>query len=235
MAAAATATLKTPWRGRLRALLLAYAAVSFVYIGVLWDLEHLLAIALGLALGPYLVGRRIDLRARSLSRHEYRLLASGAFLVSAAAAFASSLSAAGGPLTVGLDDTETSLTSGSVFVVIWLLVANGLRSGRRRAWRFAVGLTIVSLLAIVAIGIALAGGGDHLGLAGVGLHRVLDRGAQLAHSWWWGRRCVPQPVPAAGAADGRLSFHFTPGEGSSRVAGGGLCCAPTAPSTTCPG
>ena len=38
---------------------------------------------------------------------------------------------------MGLDDTETSLTSGFVFFVIWLLVANGLRKGRRRAWRFA--------------------------------------------------------------------------------------------------
>jgi|tagenome__1003787_1003787.scaffolds.fasta_scaffold20960720_3 hypothetical protein len=155
-AAAATATLASPWRGRLRAGLLAYAVVSFVYIGALWDLEHLLAVALGLAVGPRLVGRRIDLRARSLSRHEYRLLASGAFVVSAAAAGASSLASSGGPLTVGLDDTESSLTSGLVFVVLWLVVANGLRSGRRRAWRWAVGLTVASLALLVAVGIILA-------------------------------------------------------------------------------
>ena len=43
-----------------------------------------------------------------------------------------------------------------MFFVIWLLVANGLRKGRRRAWRFAVGLTVVSLLALVAIGVVLA-------------------------------------------------------------------------------
>src|SRR4051812_34561670 len=134
VAAAATATLASPWRGRLRAAVLAYGVVAFVYIGALWDLEHLLAIVFGLAVGPHLVGRRIDLRARQLTRHEYRLLASGAFVVSAAAALASSLASAGGPLTVGLDATETSLTSGLLFAVLWLLVANGLRSGRRRAW-----------------------------------------------------------------------------------------------------
>jgi hypothetical protein len=133
-AAAATVALRTPWRGRLRAALLMYGVVFFVYVGLLWDLEHLLAIVLGLAVGPLLVGRRIGLRARSLSRHEYRLLVSGTFVASALAALASSLSAYGGPLTVGLDDTETSLTSGYVFFVIWLLVANGLRKGRRRAW-----------------------------------------------------------------------------------------------------
>ena len=155
-AAAATAALRTPWRGRLRVGLLVYGVVFFVYVGLLWDLEHLLAIVVGLALGPLLVGRRIDLRARSLSRHEYRLLVSGIFVISALAALASSLSSYGGPLTVGLEDTETSLTSGFVFFVIWLLVANGLRKGRRRAWRFAVGLTVVSLLALVAIGIVLA-------------------------------------------------------------------------------
>src|SRR3954469_9074733 len=153
-AAAATATLRSPWRGRLRAGLLVYGIVFFVYVGVLWDLEHLIAIVvgpalepllatfLGLALGPRLVGGRINLTARSLSRHEYRLLVSGTFVVSALAALASSLSSYGGPLTVGLEDTETSLTSGWVFFVVWLLVANGLRKGRRRAWRFAVGLTV---------------------------------------------------------------------------------------------
>jgi lysylphosphatidylglycerol synthetase-like protein (DUF2156 family) len=155
-AAAATATLRSPWRGRLRVALLTYGVVFFVYVGVLWDLEHLIAIVVGLALGPRLVGRRINLRARPLSRHEYRLLVSGTFVVSALAALASSLSVYGGPLTVGLEDTETSLTSGFVFFVLWLLVANGLRKGRRRAWRFAVGLTVASMLILVAIGIALA-------------------------------------------------------------------------------
>jgi hypothetical protein len=159
-AAAATAALRVPWRGRLRVALLTYGIVFFVYVGVLWDLEHLIAIVVGLALGPRLVGRRINLRARSLSRHEYRLLVAGTFVVSALAALASSLSTYGGPLTVGLDDTETSLTSGYVFFVVWLLVANGLRKGRRRAWRFAVGLTVASLLILVAIGIALAVEGE---------------------------------------------------------------------------
>jgi hypothetical protein len=157
VAAAATATLRTPWRGRLRAVLLTYGVVFFVYVGVLWDLEHLLAIVTGLALGPGLVARRIDVRARSLSRHEYRLLASGAFVVSALAALATSLwPSPGAPLTVGLQDTDTTPTSGAVFFVIWLLVANGLRKGRRRAWRFAVGLTVASLLLVVFVGVGLA-------------------------------------------------------------------------------
>jgi Phosphatidylglycerol lysyltransferase, C-terminal len=156
VAAAATATLRSPWRGRLRAALLTYGVVFFVYAGVLWDLEHLIAILVGLAVGPRLVERRINLRARAMTRHEYRLFAAGAFAVSALAALASSFSSSGGPLTVGLEQTETSLTSGFVFFVIWLLVANGLRKGRRRAWRFAVGLTVVSLVVVAAFAVALA-------------------------------------------------------------------------------
>jgi len=207
-AAAATVALRTPWRGRLRVGLLIYGLVFFVYVGLLWDLEHLLAIVVGLALGPWLVGRRIDLRARSLSRHEYRLLASGTFLASALAALASSLSTYGGPLTVGLDDTETSLTSGYVFFVIWLLVANGLRKGRRRAWRFAVGLTVVSLLALVGITVALAH--DHQSGWPVVTYTALITVTQLA-VLVAGRRAFRNPSRRR-ARRTAGSLHFSHGE-----------------------
>ena len=208
VAAAATATLESPWRGRVRAGLLAYAVVAFVYIGALWDLEHLLAVALGLALGPRLVGRRIDLRARSLSRHEYRLLASGAFVVSAAAVGASSLASGGGPLTVGLDEKDSAPASGLVFVVFWLLVANGLRSGRRRAWRWAVGLTVASLAVLVAVGVLLAADG-HPGWPLV-TYTALLTFAQLA-VLVLGRRAFRNPTRRR-ARRTPGSFHFVPGE-----------------------
>src|SRR3954470_3891329 len=57
-ASAATVTLSAPWRGRARIVLGTYVVMSFVYVGVLWDLEHLLAVAAGLALGPRLVAPR---------------------------------------------------------------------------------------------------------------------------------------------------------------------------------
>lgn len=159
MAAAATATLPAPWRGRLRVLVLAYGAVSLLHVGALWDLEHMLAILFGLAVGPRLVGRRIDLGSRALSRREYRLLAAGAFAVSAAASLFGSFAPSGGPLTMGMDDTATSPTSGLVFAVIWGVVANGLRRGLRRAWLFAVGLTGLLLLLVVVTATLLAATG----------------------------------------------------------------------------
>ena len=118
-AAAATVTLPSPWRGRVRVVLLTYGVAAFLYLGALWDVEHLIAIIAGLAVGPRLVGRRSDLTPRTLSRHEYRLLAAAAFFFSAAASLFSPYAPAGGPLTMGMEDTETAVTSGVVFAVIW--------------------------------------------------------------------------------------------------------------------
>ncbi len=159
-ASAATATLSAPWRGRTRIALATYVVVSFVYVGVLWDLEHLLAVAAGLALGPRLVGSRVGGRAGvarpRLTRREYRLLAAGSFVVSGLAALIAPLAASGGPLATGMPGTEAVFASGPVFTVLWLLVAAGLRRGRRSAWRLAVFVTVASLVALLVLAVALA-------------------------------------------------------------------------------
>src|SRR4051812_5559625 len=159
-ASAATATLSAPWRGRARIALSTYVVVSFVYVGVLWDLEHLLAVAAGLALGPRIVGSRVGGRAGlarpRLTRREYRLLAAGSFVVSGLAALIAPLAGTGGPLATGMPGTEAVFASGPVFTVLWLLVAAGLRRGRRSAWRLAVFVTVGSLVALLVLGVALA-------------------------------------------------------------------------------
>src|SRR3954468_3406566 len=159
-ASAATATLSAPWRGRARIALSTYVVVSFVYVGVLWDLEHLLAVAAGLALGPRIVGSRVGGRAGlarpRLTRREYRLLAAGSFVVSGLAALIAPLAGTGGPLATGMPGTEAVFASGPVFAVLWLLVAAGLRKGRRRAWRLAMFVTVLSLVALLALAVVLA-------------------------------------------------------------------------------
>ena len=100
-ASAATATLSAPWRGRARIVLSTYVVVSFVYVGVLWDLEHLLAVAAGLALGSRLVGSRgagrAGLARPRLTRRGYRLLAAGSFVVSGLAALIAPLAGGAAP------------------------------------------------------------------------------------------------------------------------------------------
>ena len=62
VAAAATALLRPPWRGRLRVLGTAFLIVMVLKSGLLWDLEHFAAWTAGLVIGPWLAGP--TLRAR---------------------------------------------------------------------------------------------------------------------------------------------------------------------------
>ena len=78
-AAAASATLSPGWRLRLRALLVGYAALALVVAGGLADLERLLGIAAGLALGPMVASAA---RRRGRARHaDRRLVVALALLV----------------------------------------------------------------------------------------------------------------------------------------------------------
>ncbi|MET0864399.1 MAG: hypothetical protein ABWZ98_08680 [Nakamurella sp.] len=54
VAAAATALIAPPWRGRLRVVGSAVLLVLVIRSGLLWDLEHLAGWATGLAVGPWL-------------------------------------------------------------------------------------------------------------------------------------------------------------------------------------
>ena len=54
VAAAATALLTPPWRGRLRVLVTTFLTVLVLKSGLLWDLEHFTAWLTGLAIGPWL-------------------------------------------------------------------------------------------------------------------------------------------------------------------------------------
>jgi phosphatidylglycerol lysyltransferase len=52
VAAAATALLSPPWRGRLRVVGATYLTVMVLKSGLLWDLEHAVAFGTGLLIGP---------------------------------------------------------------------------------------------------------------------------------------------------------------------------------------
>jgi lysylphosphatidylglycerol synthetase-like protein (DUF2156 family) len=153
-AAAASATLSAPWRARLRVALVAYCVISLMYIGAVWDVEHLFGVAAGLACGPALVGRRARLRPPRLSRHETRLLAACAFGYSAFASLLGTESSSGGPLTSGPDGSSTP-TQGLLAAVGWLLIAVGLRRGSRLAWRWAVALSTVELVGLCGFAVWL--------------------------------------------------------------------------------
>ena len=147
---AATVAVKPPWRARLRLALVLYAGISFLYIGVLWDLEHVFGVLIGLTAGPFLMGRRPQLGRPRLSRHEWRTIAALLFLVSAVIRLVLWFAPADGPLGAASDDTD--VWSVLISAAISLLLANGLRKGSRRAWRWAMAFTAFVVVALVLVG-----------------------------------------------------------------------------------
>ncbi len=152
-AAAASVTLTPPWRGRVRTLLVAYVVLFVIHMGALADLEHVLAVGFGLLLGPFLVGRSPSLTFRHLTRRDFRLLASGFFLVAAAEVLLRPFTTADGPFAVTMTPearaeelTHADLWLGVVQVLLWLWLARSLYKGRRWAWRWAVGLLLVVIV-----------------------------------------------------------------------------------------
>jgi lysylphosphatidylglycerol synthetase-like protein (DUF2156 family) len=157
-AAVASAALRPPWRGRVRVVLGTYVFLAAIHIGALADVEHALAVAGGLFLGPVLQGRRPRLSMRALTRRDYRLLASGFFLLAAAEVVFQPFSPATGPLTSTLSASARaeslkdgdSLVAGVIQAVAWCWFARSLYKGRRRAWWWA--MVLLSLVVAVQLG-----------------------------------------------------------------------------------
>ncbi|WIX85926.1 phosphatidylglycerol lysyltransferase domain-containing protein [Amycolatopsis sp. DG1A-15b] len=146
-AAAVSATLRSPWRLRLRAGLWVYVGVSFLFLGGLADLEHLWAVAIALPLSRRLAGgRHVGPRGRvRAGRREWRLFAATGLALIAVAELVLWLFPADSPLgTTGGDDTGWGIAVNIAFVA---LLANGLRSGRRVAWWGAVTLAAINVFA----------------------------------------------------------------------------------------
>ncbi|WP_374969579.1 bifunctional lysylphosphatidylglycerol flippase/synthetase MprF [Terrabacter sp. BE26] len=156
-AAAASVTLTPPWRGRLRTLLVAYVVLFLIHMGALADLEHVVGVAFGLWLGPYLVGRSPSFSARQLTRRDFRLLACAFFVIAAFEVVLHPFTHAEGPFAVTMsaqaraqDLSDAGFVLGLVQVVLWTWLARSLYKGRRRAWRWAVALLVVVLALQVA-------------------------------------------------------------------------------------
>ncbi|MBC3839227.1 hypothetical protein GXW82_00490 [Streptacidiphilus sp. 4-A2] len=148
----ASATLRAPWRLRLRLALVVYASISLLYVGTVSDLEHTLAVATGLLVTRWVrVPGRVEASGR-LSRREWRLLAVAGLVVISAIWVIVWLAPSRGPLgsTYGL-----AASWGQVLIGLALaaLLINGLRRGRRRAWRWtgAVATAYVLLGLVIAV------------------------------------------------------------------------------------
>lgn len=188
-AMAATASMATLWRRRIRLAVFALLLLLALYSGGFADLVRLGAAGVGTVLGPLLLGRRPRFGRPVSTRHEGRVLLS--LLIAASAigpVVAGLVPHAVGPLSIlrflftniqpvesqalqalcadpaqakdcAVAQLQLRAGAGGIFMAILpsfllLLLADGLRRGRRFAW---VGTLLIQVGLSVLAGIAIAG------------------------------------------------------------------------------
>lgn len=146
--AVASATLRPPWRLRLRAGLCVYAGVAIVFVGTLADLVHFFALVLALPFGRKFLGAKDSSRERRPSLREWRFYVMAGLLVLTVTELVMSFVPGNGPFG---SSEELSLSTWEV-VVLCLIVApimNGLRKGSQVAWWCAMILTSFVILQVM--------------------------------------------------------------------------------------
>lgn len=144
-ATVAAVVLRPPWRLRIQLVLILYVVVAALYIGTLGDVIRLVAVGVALAAGPRLtsgLGLRVTVRP---SRREWRLLTVGLLVLIAATSVVAYLLPSDGPLG-STGNADGSWVDEAIVVVVSAALVNGLRKGRRAAWRWAVAISALSVL-----------------------------------------------------------------------------------------
>ncbi len=136
--AAAAGLLAAPWRTRAWVIILGFSFVTLFFWGSLADLEHALAVGLVLVVDR-------SLRIRRTTVREQRLIAFVGILTILAVIVLTFLVPTDGPFG-HTDAADGSVIDILIDVVIVLLIANGLRRGRRWAWVVSVLLGVFNLL-----------------------------------------------------------------------------------------
>lgn len=149
--AVASATLRHPWRLRLRAGLCVYAGVAIMFVGNLADLVHFFALIVGLPLGHRLAGPNRAKDVRKTSVREWRFLACAGLVLLTVAEIVMWLLPDDGPF--GSAD-EVSLSGLEVLALCLVVVPmlNGLRRGSRFAWLCSVVLSAAAVGQVVVVG-----------------------------------------------------------------------------------
>lgn len=170
--AAAVGLLVSPWRTRAWFVLLGWVFVAFVFLGTIADVEHVLAVLLVLAVDR-------SLRIRRTSIREQRLIAVAALILLVLIEIVVLLVPTNGPFGP-TDPSGASIWDVVIDIVIVVLVASGLRRGRRWAWVVSLVLAILNVItgALIVLdlaspdwelGVILLGGDPPLSLANAAL------------------------------------------------------------------
>lgn len=148
VAAAITALLTRPWRGAARLMLVGYTVVSFLYVGTLADLIHVIVVVFGLGIGTLLIRHedRVPVEGRIGESRPMRMAAAIGVLALGAVQILGTAGAVDGPLgAAGMG--AVSGTAKMLLIAGTLLLANAVRRGHRPALRGAAAICAVTLLA----------------------------------------------------------------------------------------
>lgn len=136
--AAAVGLFRPPWRVRGWLILLGFVFIAMMFWGKVADLEHLLAVLLILAVDR-------SLRVRHTTVREQRLIAVMAMLLLLATEVITVLVPTDGPFGP-TDPVSGGFLDTALDAAVILLIANGLRRGRRWAWVLAIVLASLNVL-----------------------------------------------------------------------------------------
>ncbi|AWH93472.1 bifunctional lysylphosphatidylglycerol flippase/synthetase MprF [Dietzia lutea] len=165
--AAATATLVSPWRLRARAVLYGYVIVSFLFVGSLADLTHLIAFVVFLFVGERFFSRT-ERGLAPRTRRETRLVVSAGMWFIAAVHVVVYFLPSDGPLGPTEAD-DVSLAGMLLSVLIAAATAELLRRGYRLAWGVALAYAVVTAIAtLVVTALVVAADFESLGAVTLG-------------------------------------------------------------------
>lgn len=147
--AVASATLRSPWRLRIRVLLGAVVAITFLFEGTFGTVQYVLATIILLPIGErYFSTAEHGYLPRT--RREVRMLGCAGVLLIAAANLLVFFFPGSGPLGP-TDSGDESTFSMLIILVINLLIADQLRRGRRWAWWVAIVIGLLNVVVTVLV------------------------------------------------------------------------------------
>jgi len=226
--AAAAGLLSAPWRVRAWAVLLGFTVVTLFFWGSLADLEHALAVGLVLFVDRSLRFQRTTVR-------EQRLIAFVSVLAVLAIEVLTFLVPTDGPFG-HTDATDGSIIDIAIDAVIILIIANGLRRGRRWAWVLGIilgsfnvltGVIFVALLFVPGATVEAAIGDLSVAIAQSAIWLVLlvyliaVRGAFRARrkatiGSTKGTMTAPNPSSMSRPSKAGATYHGLPASSSTR-------------------
>ncbi|MBP7820693.1 DUF2156 domain-containing protein [Candidatus Saccharibacteria bacterium] len=133
---AATAGLPMLWRRRARVIVFMYCLTFLLYSGLIWDISHFIAFMIGIALGPWVVGKSYKKSEFPLLNLEPRTLIAGIASLSIYSTIVTKLFPGNGGIVDFGNEVEysSSFIASVVSVAFMSIFVYGLYKGKRFAW-----------------------------------------------------------------------------------------------------